>query len=413
MPPDLPSVAETRIINLWAADGRVSMPDGNSIYIWGFTGQEDASAQLPGPHLVVTQGETVVVKLTNTLPESVSIRFPGVENVMVVNPDGSETVAEPQYQGGKLVSLVNYAPPGDSITYKFVAAHPGTYLYESGTDPHKQVPMGLYGAMVVRPADYHPENNKTAYGAGTGTEFDREYLLVVGEIDPALHRAVETGEPYDMQGYKPRYWTINGRAAPDTMLPDRAGYLPAQPYGCMIMAEPGERVLLRYAGAGVDHHPLHPHGNHTRVVAVDGRLLKNESADLSFDRFTVLVGAGQTYDQIFTWTGLGFTPANPIPTTMPNLRNLAVGHVGWTMWSGSPYLGEKGDIPVGITSFNRMGEYHFMLHSHEEPQITNWGEFPGGMMTMIAIYPPGTLGPEMGCWDNNPGGYTAQKESKP
>lgn len=131
-------------------------------------------------------------------------------------------------------------------------------------------------------------------------------------------------------------------------------------------------------------------------MAVDGRLLKNDQTDLSFERFTVLVGAGQTYDHIFQWLGLGFTPVHPIPTTMPNPRNLAVGHLGRTMWSGSPYLGEKGDIPVGTTSFNQAGEYHFMLHSHEEPQITNWGEFPGGMMTMIAIYPEGTLGPDVG-----------------
>ncbi|MHB1044074.1 MAG: hypothetical protein ACYC0Q_14730 [Eubacteriales bacterium] len=67
-----------------------------------------------------------------------------------------------------------------------------------------------------------------------------------------------------------------------------------------------------------------------------------------------------------------------------------------TMWSGSPYLGIKGDLPVGMVSYNVAGEYHFMLHSHEEPQITNWGEFPGGMMTMIAIFPPGALGPHHG-----------------
>ncbi|MFZ5591630.1 MAG: copper oxidase, partial [Bacillota bacterium] len=111
-------------------------------------------------------------------------------------------------------------------------------------------------------------------------------------------------------------------------------------------------------------------------------------------RFTVLVGAGQTYDQIYQWEGLGYTPDNPIPTILPNLRNMGIGEPGWTLWSGSPYLGVKGDVPKGVTSFNEMGEYYFMLHSHEEPQITNWGEFPGGMMTMIAIYP--SLSPTVG-----------------
>lgn len=228
------------VINLWATDGHVSMPDGNDIYAWGFSGGAEASARLPGPHLVVIQGETVTVNLINHLPENVSIRFPGIENVTVVHPDGSAFAAQPQYSEGKLVSLVDYAPPGQAITYHFLAAQPGTYLYESGTDPHIQVPMGLYGALVVRPADYHPVTGKTAYGINTGTEYDREYLLAVGEIDPALHQAVETGQPYRWRNYKPRYWTINGRAATDTMLPDYPDYLPAQPYGCMIMAEPGK-----------------------------------------------------------------------------------------------------------------------------------------------------------------------------
>jgi len=373
---------------LRATEGFLSTPDGNSIYMWGF-------GQSPGPTLVVTQGETVTVTLANDLPEPVSIRFPGQEGAEAQGPGGWEPSA-PQYEGSRLVSLVQAAPPGGSMVYRFVAAAPGTYLYESGTEPHKQVPMGLHGALVVRPADWDSVSSRTAYGAGTGTEFDREYLLLTAEIDPELHLAVQRGQAYDAGAFKPRYWTLNGRCSPDTMSPDGAAHLPWQPYGAMIMAEPGERVLLRYVGAGVDGHPLHPHGNHARVVARDGRLLRNGAADLSHLRFTVLLGAGQTYDALFRWTGLGYTPENPIPTLVPNLRNLKTGEPQWTMWSGSPYLGYKGDLPKGLTSYNEVGEYHFMLHSHEEPQITNWGEFPGGLMTMIAIFPPGTLMPEMG-----------------
>jgi len=49
--------------------------------------------------------------------------------------------------------LTNVAPAsGGSATYSFVATHPGTFVYESGTNPDVQVPMGLFGALVVRPA---------------------------------------------------------------------------------------------------------------------------------------------------------------------------------------------------------------------------------------------------------------------
>lgn len=377
------------IIDIWAKDGYLSTPDGNSLYFWGFAKGEDEPAQLPGPHLIVKEGETVTVNLTNKLPEPVSILFPGQEKVLV-----DRKLVKPQYNNQQLLSFVNYAPPGGTVSYTFTATHAGTFLYESGTNPHKQVPLGLYGGLVVRPEDYNPDTNKTAYGSGTDTEFDREYLIIAGEIDPELHQKVEEGGPYQISKFKPRYWTMNGRCAPDTMLKSHVDYLSHQPYSSMIMAEPEEKILIRYIGAGIESHPLHPHGNHTRVIAKDGRLLRNGDFDRSYERFTVSVGPGQTYDQIFKWTGLGYTPDQPIPTTLPNLRNMGIGDAGWTMWSGSPYLGEKGDIPVGVVSFNEFGEYHYMLHSHAEPQITNWGDFPGGMMTMIAIYP--TLPPDVG-----------------
>lgn len=377
-------------IDLWAKDGYLSTPDGGSIYFWGFSKGEHEPAQLPGPHIVVTAGESVTINLTNTLSEPVSIQFPGQTEI---NVEG-QTV-QPQYENDQLISFVNHAAAGGgTVSYTFTAAHPGTFIYESATFPHKQVPMGLYGGFVVRPADYDFDTNRTAYGMGTDTEFDREYLFIVGEIDPALHQNVEEGKPYLISRYKPRYWTINGRCAPDTMMKENVPYLPHQPYGSMVMGKPGEKILIRYIGAGINTHPLHPHGKHTRVIARDGRLLRNGTADGSYERFTVLVEPGQTYDQIYQWEGLGYTSENPIPTTIPNLRNMGIGDAGWTMWSGSPYLGEKGDIPVGVVSFNEMGEYHFMLHSHAEPQITNWGEFPGGMMTMIAIYP--LLSPDVG-----------------
>jgi FtsP/CotA-like multicopper oxidase with cupredoxin domain len=383
-------------INLWAKEGYLSTPDGNSIYFWGLAATPDDPAQFPGPHIIMKQGETVTVNLVNTLTaEPVSILFNGQANVMV---NGSP--AQPQYDvSGTLISFTNHAlPGGGTVSYTFTPVGPGTFLYESGTNPAKQLQLGLCGALIVRPGDYDSAipAYKTAYGYGTDTEFDREYLLITGEIDPELHQAVAEGRPYRISQFKPRYWTLNGRCAPDTMVADNVPYLPHQPYGAMIMAKPGEKILLRYIGAGIQNHPLHPHGNHTRIVGLDGKLLKNGEADRSYKRFTVLVRAGQTYDQIYEWFGLGYTPEpeKSIPTILPNRRNLSVGDAGWTMWSGSPYLGTKGDIPVGVVSFNEHGEYYFMLHNHEELKITNWGEFPGGMMTMVAIHPE--LDAEMG-----------------
>jgi FtsP/CotA-like multicopper oxidase with cupredoxin domain len=125
--------------NLQARDGYFSIPDGNSIYFQGFGEGGQELAQLPGPWLIVNQGEMVTVNLTNTLDEPVSIMFPGQKGVKA---NGSPV--QPRYLNGELVSLVDYAEPGGTISYTFVPENPGTFIYESGTTPHIQVPLGLY-----------------------------------------------------------------------------------------------------------------------------------------------------------------------------------------------------------------------------------------------------------------------------
>ena len=85
------------------------------------------------------------------------------------------------------------APDGSgSVTYTFTAGSPGTYLYESGTDVNKQVQMGLYGALVVRPAGHPGQVNDRADSAFNP---GHEYVFLLSEVDPDLHLAVERGEP--------------------------------------------------------------------------------------------------------------------------------------------------------------------------------------------------------------------------
>src|ERR1700686_4765017 len=96
--------------------------------------------QVPAPTLVVTEGQTVTVTLTNSLPTSAgntSILFPGF-NVTAT--------------GGVAGVLTQEAAPGSTVTYTFVASTPGTRAYYSGTQGDLQVEMGLYGAVIVRPA---------------------------------------------------------------------------------------------------------------------------------------------------------------------------------------------------------------------------------------------------------------------
>jgi FtsP/CotA-like multicopper oxidase with cupredoxin domain len=365
--------------NLQTTTGYIYTPDGNSIFMWGYS---TGTFQSPSPVLCVTQGQTVTVNLTNNLSEPVSIVFPGQTNVTAT--------------GGSAGLFTNEAAAaGGTVSYSFVAGEPGTYLYESGTNLEKQIQMGLYGVLVVRPT----LGSNYAYNDAT-TQFNpaREYLIVLNEIDPNLHRAVERGKSYNFSAFNDDYWTVNGRSFPDTIADNYVAWLPSQPYGAMVKVEPYDPstnplpALIRYANAGMVNHPFHPHGNHLRVVARDGRLLRGPGGeDTSFEDFTRTIGSGQTYDLLFTWDDVDPWIASsdpPVGVTIPGLQNL-VFKDGVTFYSGDPNLGEQGELPVGVTSYNQCGEFYFPWHSHALFEFTNFDEGFGGMATILRVDPPG------------------------
>ncbi len=385
---------------LTAGVGYVSTPDGASIYSWGYG--SGGNMQFPGPTLIVNEGADVTVTLTNQLP-------PAAGNVSIVF-QGHDALASDGVSG----LLTREAPPGGSVTYRFRAAKPGTYLYGSGTRPDLQVEMGLAGALIVRPSD-----PQCAYD-NPGTCFDRENLYVLSEMDLDIHRAVELqvggGGPIAVptSPYDPEYWFINGRCAPDTMAESGAQLLAHQPYNALTKMYPGERLLLRIVGAGRQMHPFHTHGNHTRLLARDGQLMASADEKLMGPLlFTISSIPGGTADAIFEWTGkdlgwdiygsphvLGPDTCNAgpdghdttthewcadhgkrIPVQLPELQQMTFGG----FWSGSPYLGVLGSLPPGEGGLNPNAGYTYMWHSHSEREIVNNDIFPGGMMTMLVI----------------------------
>jgi FtsP/CotA-like multicopper oxidase with cupredoxin domain len=372
--------------NLTSLDGYIGTPDGNVVYMWGLSSGSDPF-QYPGPVLCVNEGDTVTVILHNTFNRDISLIFPGQENVLADGqPDG------PVFSGTDLVSLAKVAPAnGGSVTYSFVASAPGTYLYQSGTDPDIQVPMGLFGALVVRPAG-HPDwiYNR----ADTAFDPNREYISLLSEIDPILSQRMEAGQPFNSKNYHPRYWMINGRGFPDTIAPNFASWLPGQPYGALAIIEPWESTFnplpaaIRYLSVGSIDYPFHPHGNNVRIVGRDGMPLEGTTMEnLAYDKFSIPVGPGQTWDALFSWHDPEAynSTSNPVPITFPNIFDMFYG----PLFGGSPYLGEQGAIPVGVTSQNQCGEFYHIAHNHALYQITSWGVVMTGMATYTRIDPPG------------------------
>jgi Multicopper oxidase len=373
----------THTFNLTANTGYADTPDGNSIFMWGYANHDapdNGHFQTPGPVLCVTEGETVVVNLTNTLPEPASIVFPGQAGVSAAG-------------GSPGLLTTEAAATGGTVSYSFTASHPGTYLYQSGSDQAKQVEMGLYGALIVRPNTATcpaVAGTSCAYGASTRYDSGREYLLLLGEIDPVLHHAVEIGSgTYDLNARRARYFTVNGRSFPDTIQDNGTGLQPNQPYGALVRLQPNTSTstqpsLIRMINAGLLNHPFHPHGNHTTEIAQDGRVVPRT------EHFGETIGSGQTLDYLIRWDDVDqWNPAtNPLPVAQPNYRNLTFKD-GNTFYSGSPYLGYKGTLPTGTVSQNVCGEWYFPWHSHALNEFSNFDEGFGGMATLLRVDPPG------------------------
>ncbi|WP_429322389.1 multicopper oxidase domain-containing protein [Paraburkholderia sp. GAS448] len=350
--PGITGGTTTPAFNLVASAGTTSQPDGASIYTWGYgcgkagtsVGQIARAApagftpaalaaistcpvmQLPGPTLIVKEGDTVTVNLTNELPVAAgntSIIFPGFK------------VAATQGVAGV---LTREASRGQTVTYSFVATKPGTYVYHSGTQAELQIEMGLYGALIVLPKTPPAACQTSALGSQTDYRlstaaynhpqscYDREYLFQLTEMDSNIHAAalqqVKTCDaaiaananaqclPIAVQTepYHPNYFLVNGRSMPDDMDAPFAPNYPSQPYNGNPHLHPGETMLIRTVGQGRIQHPLHIHGNHARVLARDGNLLVSTVDQTSLAGpliFTFPTVSGQTVDALFQWTGKG------------------------------------------------------------------------------------------------------------
>ena len=55
------------------------------------------------------------------------------------------------------------------------------------------------------------------------------------------------------------------------------------------------------------------------------------------------------------------------------------------------HLHQKGALPPGEGGLNPNSAYPFMWHSHTEKELTNFDIFPGGMLSMMVVEPPGTV----------------------
>jgi FtsP/CotA-like multicopper oxidase with cupredoxin domain len=189
------------------------------------------NGQVPGPLIRVTEGEKIRMNLKNSLPEATVIHFHGP--MLPNSQDGVPDVTQPVVE------------PGQSFSYEFTAQPAGTFVYHTHHNSAVQEPKGLYGLFIVDPKEQR------------GPKPDREYFQVISELNG--------------------FFTINGKAFPAT-----------EP----MLANVGERVLIRLVNLGQMPHPMHSHGHPFAIVATDGNPVQGPP----LIKDTVNIAPGERYD---------------------------------------------------------------------------------------------------------------------
>jgi FtsP/CotA-like multicopper oxidase with cupredoxin domain len=268
-----------------------------------------------------------LVKLSNIglalrpdLFDSHTIHWHGFKNVIAYfdgEPTGSVSV-----------------PPGQSFTYVYRPHDPGTYMYHCHVEDVEHVHMGMTSLVFVRPLQNGNTtlyaSGKYAYNDGDGsTGYDREFALFLSEVWAEAHWADAHIQLPEWSDYRADFAMLNGRVYPDTIAPNAptdwsnegsANSIPVaydvngdlvppdghpelqyQPLSALITCMPGERVLIRMSNLGFKEAAMTMQGMKVRVIGRDATLMRGrDGTDTSYLTNTMTIGAGESYDAIFT-----------------------------------------------------------------------------------------------------------------
>ena len=182
------------------------MPDGVSVVpMWGYrvsaAGGDRASALAapitsPGAALVVPPADTTLsVTLHNRLSSGAPTSFVvhGLNTAMApVFADAAGAVCVPGVGATDAIRracrvrsfTAEAAANGAPVIYSYANVRPGTYLYQSATQPQIQVQMGLYGML---------SKDAAAGVVYPGVPFNNQSRVIFSEVDPGMHAAVDAG----------------------------------------------------------------------------------------------------------------------------------------------------------------------------------------------------------------------------
>jgi manganese oxidase len=236
--PDLPYKMDgaIKVFHLVAEPVQRKIAPFKTLDVWGYNGTT------PGPTIQVQQGDRVRVIFVNKLPESTSLHWHGLE--VPIEQDGVPWISQ------KPVA------PGETYIYEFSVHQEGTFFYHAHSAMQEMI--GQIGFFIAHP--------KTPYRPRA----DHDYGLILQEWAVLPSNTVPNTAAMEFN-----WLTFNGVSAP-AITP--------------MLARLGSRVRLRIVNLGMDHHPIHLHGNQFVVTGTEGgRAPESTWCPMN----TVLVGVAQ------------------------------------------------------------------------------------------------------------------------
>jgi hypothetical protein len=319
--------------NMAAGETTLTVPGGTAIPMWGFSLTStnvngtvtpgDGVIKVPGEPLVVPPGETTVtINLTNNLSEPVSLMILGQQMTLAGGPvytdglTGPSGPKDPNNFARRVRSFAHETPAGGVGTYTWTDFKVGTYLLQSGTNPAKQVQMGLYSAVKK---DHAPGQ------AYPGVAYTRDLIMLYSEVDPAMNAAI-SGGTYGPGGTitsslkrEPKYFLINGMA-----------FNPAAPGGLdpVAFVDGLDKVLIRVINAGYVLHVPEFSNAYVSLVAEDGykRIYPTQ-------QYSLEMPAGKIYDVMLTPGAAGRYAVHDAALHLTNMgacRPISAWHVSAT-----------------------------------------------------------------------------------
>ena len=354
---DLPFTLDgnTKVFRLIAEPLKRKIVPWKTLDVWGYNGS------CPGPTIQVRQGDRVRILVENRLPESTSMHWHGIE--VPIEQDG--------------VPFVSQRPiaPGETFTYEFTVHQEGTFFYHAHSAMQEMI--GLIGMFIAHPRDAH------------SPRVDHDYGIVLQEWAVLPNNSVP-----NTAGMEFNWLTFNGVAAPLTT---------------PLLARLGSRVRLRFVNLGMDHHPIHLHGNQFVVTGTEGGRAPESTW---YPSNTVLVGVAQArvveFDAKYpgAWMIHCHLPHHMMNSMMDLLRDRQIMTSDQTESAAmqqmqtlaarsqfqhqhpSPVSPDAGKVPgFPQDAFMEMGMDELVRKPETHGLPKNWSAGMMGMMTMVRVLP--------------------------